>query len=902
MKKRRILITVIGLAAMSLICPAYGQEQTVAAGWASAAPTMDGKLDAGEWKEAARINFDGSDAIRPGMVGPDSGTIGGPYKNGFQSPKDSSVIMYLMNDADFLYIAIDATDDVLDFAQPNLWQNDAAEIRIDGNMSRLTAKEGDINGFSANIRGDGGASENFPAGAESGAAVKADGSGWVIEYKTPIAGYKPVIGYDIAIDDSDDPANTSRDTQYRWNGAVDGGWNDETQWGALILATVPNPGPMLKIAAGALTKIIPILDGKLDKDEWAQATKISFDSSDAVRPGVVGPDSGTIGGPNGDGFQFFEDSHVDAFIMNDGTYLYVAIDAGDDVLDFKQANLWQNDAAEIRIDGNYSRLTAKEGSNLGFSTNIRGDGGGVENLQTGASSAAAPKLDGKGWALEFKTPLAGFKPTIGFDIAIDDSDDPANSSRDTQYRWNGDVDGGWNDETQWGDVTLATVPPPGPKQRAKSGLAATPPALDGLLDANEWKNAAVIQFDGSNSTRPGVVGPDSGTIGGANKDGIQTAADSSVKVYLMNDAKFLYIAIDATDDVLDFAQPNLWQNDAAEIRIDGNMSRLTAKEGDINGFSANIRGDGGAKENLPASAESAAAAKANGKGWIIEYKTPIAGYLPVIGFDIAIDDSDDPANTSRDTQYRWNGDVDGGWNDETQWGELILALVPGPQQKAKAGLAARAPKIDGTLATNEWKDATILAFDGTDNIRPGVVGPDSGTVGGYFKNGYQTPQDSSVKVYVMNDAQNLYVAIDAIDDILDFSKNDVWRNDAVEIRVDGNFSRLATKEGDIWGHSIVIRGDGGAVASQPTGDIQTAGKAKADGSGWVVEFRQAIAGFKPLIGFDISIDDADDPAVQDRNSQYRWNGEVDGGWNDETQWGELTLSITPTPVDMWELY
>ncbi|HXK95375.1 MAG TPA: hypothetical protein PKV38_17000, partial [bacterium] len=85
------------------------QDQTLVAGFATKAPVLDGKLDAGEWKEAARINFDGSDAIRPGVTGPDSNTIGGPNKDGFQSAEDSSVIVYVMNDANNLYIAVDAT-------------------------------------------------------------------------------------------------------------------------------------------------------------------------------------------------------------------------------------------------------------------------------------------------------------------------------------------------------------------------------------------------------------------------------------------------------------------------------------------------------------------------------------------------------------------------------------------------------------------------------------------------------------------------------------------------------------------------------------------------------------------------------------------------------------------------
>ncbi|MFB3787231.1 MAG: hypothetical protein ACE15F_12775, partial [bacterium] len=109
--KRGLIVFMLGM----VVCSAFAQEQTLVSGWASKAPVLDGVLTAGEWKEAARINFDGSDAIRPGMTGPDSSTIGGPNNDGFQSAADSSVIIYVMNDANNLYVAIDATDDILMF-------------------------------------------------------------------------------------------------------------------------------------------------------------------------------------------------------------------------------------------------------------------------------------------------------------------------------------------------------------------------------------------------------------------------------------------------------------------------------------------------------------------------------------------------------------------------------------------------------------------------------------------------------------------------------------------------------------------------------------------------------------------------------------------------------------------
>ena len=455
-RKVPIILAAAGILAMGVVSPVFGQEQTMTAGWASTAPALDGTLGDGEWTEAARINFDGTDAIRPGAVGPDSETIGGPNGDGFQSAEDSSVVVYVMNDGANLYVAIDATDDILDFSLGDVWRNDGVEIRVDGNFSRSSSKEGDMFGYCPCIRGDGGATASFPSGGdmESAAAAKPDGSGWIVEFRSSTAGYEPMVGFDIAIDDSDDPNSQSRDSQYRWNGDVDAGWNDETQWGALILATEPNPGPMLQLESGLATSS-PTLDGVLDAGEWADATAIAFDGNDAVRPGVVGPDSGTIGGPNGDGFQLYEDSHVVAYIMNDARNLYVAIDATDDILDFSLSDVWRNDGVEIRVDGNFSRSDPKEGDMFGYAAVIRGDGGATASFPTGdLESGAAAKPDGSGWIIEFRSSTEGYEPVVGFDIAINDSDDPNSDDRDSQYRLNGDVDGGWNNETQWAELKL----------------------------------------------------------------------------------------------------------------------------------------------------------------------------------------------------------------------------------------------------------------------------------------------------------------------------------------------------------------------------------------------------------------------------------------------------------------
>lgn len=454
MKKWLLAVGIVALGG----APVMAQEQGLDAGWAETPPTLDGQLSEGEWDTAMVVGFDGSDGIRPGVTGPDSGTIGGDGA-GFQDPSDSSAVIYVMNDADNLYIAVDATDDVLDFSLSDLWRNDSVEIRIDGNFSRLTAKEGDMFGHSTIVLGNGEGTASAPEGDwESAASVKPDDSGWIVEYRTSTEGFESTIGFDVAINDSDDPNNDSRDGQYRWNGAVDGGWNDETQWGTLTLATEPGVRFAQTLYSPEAASV-PELDGTLADGEWDDALVIGFDGKDGIRPGVTGPDSDTIGG-DGAGFQDPSDSSTLLYIKNDANNFYVAVDVTDDILDFSLSDLFRNDSIEVRVDGNFSLSNPKEGDIFGHSTIVlgNGEGTGSEPSDGDWSSGAATKPDGSGWIAEYRTSTDGFEPVIGFDVAINDSDDPNSDSRDGQYRWNGDVDGGWNDETQWGKVVLFQFP------------------------------------------------------------------------------------------------------------------------------------------------------------------------------------------------------------------------------------------------------------------------------------------------------------------------------------------------------------------------------------------------------------------------------------------------------------
>ncbi|MBZ0257984.1 hypothetical protein K8I31_18105 [bacterium] len=412
----------------------------------------------------------------------------------------------------------------------------------------------------------------------------------------------------------------------------------------------------------------PTIDGVVNLDEYATAARVSINALDEIAPGVSTTDSTVVGGPNGDGKQSVEDSSALVYIMNDDDNFYLAFDITDDTIDVSQANNYQCDGVEIRIDALNAHTGARVDGVDVYPT-LRADGVTGDFNADISESAATIKDDGTGYMVEFRVDSSTFASVIGFDVAINDSDDPASANRDAQYRWTGFDDSGWNNRAHWGYVTLAKGPGNGDTGRLVSGQATTTPTLDGMLDDGEYAGALMIDFDANDEMRFGVSTTDSTVVGGPFGDGKQIYEDSHATVYVMNDLENFYVAIDVTDDVLDFSQANTYQSDAAEFRIDTNFNKSADREDGIDIFPT-VVGNSGASSGD--GWEAIGVEKSDGTGFIVEFRADMSLMAPVIGFDIAINDSDDPAQANRDAQYRIYGINDAAWNDPFNWAELVL--------------------------------------------------------------------------------------------------------------------------------------------------------------------------------------------------------------------------------------
>lgn len=217
----------------------FGPVQELNSRWAAAPPTLDGVLSPGEWAAAAAVDIDGTDKKRPGVASGDSSTHDRRTTRGLLSYDSSHATFYLMNDENRIYVAVDVTDDVLDFETKSdqIWAKDSVEIRVDGNFSRHFFKEEDRFGHSPIMLGNGEKTRVVEEYVRTAAAEKPDGSGYVVELSWDSTDFKETIGFDVAISESDDPDIWNRNGQYYWNGTRDGAWRDEREWGIVHLAT-----------------------------------------------------------------------------------------------------------------------------------------------------------------------------------------------------------------------------------------------------------------------------------------------------------------------------------------------------------------------------------------------------------------------------------------------------------------------------------------------------------------------------------------------------------------------------------------------------------------------------------------------------------------------------------------
>ena len=410
--------------------------------------------------------------------------------------------------------------------------------------------------------------------------------------------------------------------------------------------------------------------------------------------------------------------------------------------------------------------------------------------------------------------------------------------------------------------------------------------IDGAADA---VYSAVQSTDAFNST--GSTGAD---------------ADYTFSFKVAYNTYFLYIygeILDDYDNSLEYTtDDNQWTYDCIEIFINLDTVSLSPAY-DTNTIQLRInRGIDSIQSPGRATQEEYIHHWENtATGWLFETAIPwtcvlgngqvpedMQDYLDAVhGFDVSGTDSDTPGPDWRDCQTAWDPDdpddftEDSAWNDRTVFG--IVTLMGGgspppsdlpyiqPVKNMNTPLTPYQMNVDGYDNELYWGDAQNLDIFNTHNWESPA------DLSGYFKTAW--------------DYENLYIFAEITDD-----NNQSWDGfsdpslfDNLEVYID-----LDTLCDDIYYRSnstAMLRFCRGVDEVESTGralpeDFQYSWRNKVQGGGWFMEAAipweaamatganpEDIAGYLPVIGFDVILNDRDTEIPADRYelSQAGWD-------------------------------
>ncbi|MBI1390511.1 MAG: hypothetical protein GC154_18905 [bacterium] len=223
---------------------------------------LDGLIDQAEYANAKTYSFNHD--TTDGNQAPGVHIFGNEYPASQQS-----VTFHVFHDEEAIYVACDITDSNLAFNEnaTQAWNDDSVEVFLDGNLSRTTDREDGPLGIQCTVVGDGHliGGNNVPAIKTGtgymysdngsvwnfGARVKADGSGYVVEYQlikalmlSPVD--RDIAGFEILMNDAELGAG-QRTGKWGFYSTKDDGTiieahQDESAWALIQL--LPNDSPV----------------------------------------------------------------------------------------------------------------------------------------------------------------------------------------------------------------------------------------------------------------------------------------------------------------------------------------------------------------------------------------------------------------------------------------------------------------------------------------------------------------------------------------------------------------------------------------------------------------------------------------------------------------------------------
>lgn len=399
------------------------------------------------------------------------------------------------------------------------------------------------------------------------------------------------------------------------------------------------------------------------------------------------------------------DNTFDFAATYDNTNLYIAVSVNETYIynqnlgwlyeDSSPGTPWEDDAVEIFIDPKNGYPLFQAIINAPANFNLPPRLWTNSNYNTNGIQVASAFYTGTIYVHQYSVEVIipwsklGINPAsglqFGFDIAVDDDDN--GGTRDGQMAWKGNANN-WNNSSAYGNVKLNAADYGVPYINYYTGS----PVIDGE-----------VIHDGAYTNDP-VAMVTKKVIGNS---------DNEVNYRLTWDGVYLYVGVVVWDNhaytnTLYNDSPEIWNDDAVEIFIDPNNTKLPY-------FDQNQHRQISIKY-APVGSSPIVSVRGSSSGILVATKliyTPIylGGYsvevaIPwtnlgvtpntgkYLGFDISVDDDDNGGG--RDSQLAWHGTMDN-FQNASVWGTVLLNYTG--FLNASVARAAQ-PAVNTTVATS----------------------------------------------------------------------------------------------------------------------------------------------------------------------------------------------------------
>ncbi|MBN1782600.1 T9SS type A sorting domain-containing protein [bacterium] len=383
-------------------------------------------------------------------------------------------------------------------------------------------------------------------------------------------------------------------------------------------------------------------------------------------------------------------------------------------------------------------------------------------------------------------------------------------------------------------------------------MAKIPPVIDGIMD-HVWYGVCSVPMEEQNTTD--ATAP-------------TNWMDAYASFKMMYDSQYFYLFMQTQDDQINTSSANPWENDSFEIFFDGDNS----KNDKATGFDANdvqlrfVYGQ--TAENTGNAPRSICKFKTTDYGYNCEARIPAQDMTfalspdHTLGFEIQLNDND---TGGRNHLLKWWNASNDTWQDPGLFGTARTTnyIASDPVYILRA---AGSPVIDGTADDLVWQN--IPWFSDNTFMKTSLGGSTDPPFDIHTPDDWN---DCRFNWKMMWQGSMLFFHADVFDNVIKTSNPDSYRNDCIEIFIDGNNDKGPNTDSNDHAYSYVYSGTPEADAAF----TETA-------YGWTCEARMNMAtdmGITPsvghLMGFEVKLNDNDTSA---RDLMSAWWSSDDGVW------------------------